>query len=249
MNVDTEAAAHAHALAEYPREACGVVIVERGVEVYVACRNISPAPEDQFVMSPEDEAAAEDRGEVVAIVHSHPDVSARPSEADKVRCSARGVPWVIISVMPGPVVHETATIEPSGYEAPLVSRQWAHGVLDCWALCRDWYEREWALVLPDPARVDEWWNDGASSLYSDAALVDAGFERVRDNELTKGDLILMQIRSRNRVPNHAGVYLGDGQMLHHMYGRLSTRDPYGGYYAEMTRSIWRHRDAPVGGRA
>lgn len=243
MNADTLAAVYAHMLAEYPREACGVVIVERGVEAYLPCRNVAPKPADQFAMAPEDYAAADDRGEITVIVHSHPDVAARASEADLVRCEESGIPWVIVSVMPGPVVAETVTINPSGYMAPLVSRQWAHGVLDCWALCRDWYAREWGLDLPDPPRVDEWWNDGVTSLYNDAALGQAGFERVRDNALRKGDLIIMQIRSKNRVPNHAGVYIGDGQMLHHMYGRLSTRDTYGGYYAETTRAIWRHRFA------
>jgi cell wall-associated NlpC family hydrolase len=65
------------------------------------------------------------------------------------------------------------------------------------------------------------------------------------SEIAKGDLILMQIRSRNRVPNHAAIYLGDGMMLHHLHSRLSSRDIYGGYWQEVTRSIWRHRDAPL----
>jgi len=53
----------------------------------------------------------------------------------------------------------------------------------------------------------------------------------------------MQIRSKNGVPNHAGIYLGDGLMLHHMYGRLSRKDTYGGYWREMTRGVARHAQA------
>lgn len=49
----------------------------------------------------------------------------------------------------------------------------------------------------------------------------------------------MQVRSKNGVPNHAAVYLGDGLMLHHMYGRLSSRDVYGGYWREVTRLVVR----------
>ncbi|WP_043946890.1 NlpC/P60 family protein, partial [Ralstonia solanacearum] len=41
-----------------------------------------------------------------------------------------------------------------------------------------------------------------------------------------GDVILMQVRAP--VPNHAAVYLGGVQMLHHLHGRLSSRDVYGG---------------------
>lgn len=32
-------AIHAHALADYPREACGLVIVSKGKEHYIPCQN------------------------------------------------------------------------------------------------------------------------------------------------------------------------------------------------------------------
>lgn len=242
MKPKTQAAIHAHALTEYPRECCGVIIVKWGRERYVPCRNTAALPEEHFVLCPEDYAAADDAGTITAIVHSHPDVPARPSQADLVKCAASELPWVIVSVMPGPVVADTAMIKPAGYQADYVSREWTHGVLDCWALCRDWYQREFGISLPDPPRADGWWNDGHTSLYSDEAMGSAGFERVLDMAtIRRGDLILMQIRSRNLVPNHAAIYLGDGQMLHHMHSRLSSRDTYGGYWHEVTRSIWRLR--------
>jgi hypothetical protein len=56
-------------------------------------------------------------------------------------------------------------------------------------------------------------------------------------------MILMQIRSP--VTNHAGIYLGDGQMLHHLHGRLSETVPYGGMWAERTRCIVRHREVAM----
>ncbi|MCI0229678.1 UNVERIFIED_ASMBLY: peptidase P60, partial [Cronobacter sakazakii] len=60
----------AHAAAEYPRECCGVVAQKSRVERYFPCRNNTGAPEEQFELSPEDYAAAEDWGTVTAIVHS-----------------------------------------------------------------------------------------------------------------------------------------------------------------------------------
>jgi cell wall-associated NlpC family hydrolase len=104
---------------------------------------------------------------------------------------------------------------------------------------RDYYSRERGVSLPNPRRIDGWWNDGASSLYSEAAMKEAGFVPVDERDLMAGDLILMQVRSRNMVPNHAGVYLGDGQFMHHLYDRLSSRDVYGGYWRETTRGFWR----------
>ncbi|WP_426287553.1 C40 family peptidase [Luteibacter sp. E-22] len=247
MKAKTRDAIHAHALAEYPRECCGLVVVAKGRERYITCRNMAENPAEHFALDPREYVAAAESGEITAVVHSHPDVSARPSEADLVQCEASELPWVIVSVMPGegaPEVVETRFVEPSGYQAPYVGRTWAHGLLDCWGLCRDWYSREWGITLPDPLRADDWWNDGATALYNDAALKDANFVPVSVSELAPGDLILMQIRSGNRVPNHAAIYLGDGLILHHLHGRLSSRDNYGGYYAEMTRSVWRHRSSP-----
>lgn len=239
MKLTTQADIHAHALAEYPRECCGVIVVRKGRERYIPCRNVAETPSDHFRMSTQDVKLAEGEGEITAVVHSHPNVPARPSEADLVGCEHSELPWVIVSVMPGPVIADTQVIQPSGYAAPLVGRSWAHGVLDCWALCRDWYVAERGVQLPDPERADNWWDDGVSDLYGDAAMESAGFTKINLSDIAEGDLILMQIRSKNLVPNHAAIYLGGGHILHHLYGRLSSRDVYGGYWQETTRSVWR----------
>jgi len=198
-------------------------------------------------MHARDYADAEDSGDILYIVHSHPDVPARPSEGDRVACEASGLPWYIVSVIKDahgrPQIAGDAILEPQGYIAPLEGRSFVHGVLDCWALCRDWYAQEWGLDLPNPDRPDNWWNDGHSDLYT-SNLADAGFRILGPDEpMQRGDLILMQIRSKNGVPNHAGIYLGDGLMLHHMYGRLSRKETYGGYWREMTRLVARHAEA------
>lgn len=243
MQESTLEEVRSHAARDYPREACGLVIVERGRERYVPCRNVATTAAEHFVLPADDYAAAEDRGEVLAIVHTHPDAPAAPSEADRVSCEASGLPWHILSWPQG----ELRTIEPCGYEAPLVGRPYVHGVLDCWSLIRDWYARERGIVLPDFDRRDAWWNDGASDLYTqhcDAAggrvIWQAGDHVSAASVLEPGDVILMQIRSGNGVPNHGAVYTGDTRILHHPYGRLSTRDVYGGYWHECTRRIVRY---------
>ena len=53
-----------------------------------------------------------------------------------------------------------------------------------------------------------------------------------------GDAFLLAVRSV--VPNHAAVYLGDNKILHHVLGRLSNLENYGGMWKHMTVAHLRH---------
>lgn len=241
MKPKTLDAIRAHAVADYTREACGLVTVVKGRERYIPCRNTATTASEHFILHPEDYANADDAGEVIAVVHSHPDEPARPSEADKVACEASGLPWLIVAVAKddaGAVVAgEIVEIEPCGYLAPLVGRPFAHGTLDCYSLLVDFYQRELGILLPHFDRADNWWNEGGDLYMQHFA--EAGCAPIT-GQIQRGDIILMAIQSR--AANHAAVYLGDGLMLHHMHGRLSSRDVYGGMWAEKTMLIVRHRD-------
>lgn len=220
----------AHAMAEIPREACGLLVVRKGREVYRPCRNLATG-DDQFTIAPDDYEAAEAEGEVIAVVHSHPFIPATPSQADLVSCEASGLEWHIVSV-PNGTWH---SFRPSGYTAPLVGRVFSHGVLDCYSIIRDWYAQERGIELLDFDRSDGWWNRG-ENLYLDN-FGKAGFRACQ--ELHPGAVLLMQIGSR--VPNHAAIYLGDDLIVHHLQGRLSSRDVYGGFWRKHTTHILEYR--------
>lgn len=237
MMAETRRAAALHAQQEHPREACGLVVVRSGREFYHACRNISEKP-DTFVMDPADYELAMMRGEVTAIVHSHPYASPEPSQADMAACERSGVPWHIVSV-PG---FQWASLTPSGWTAPLIGREFHHGVLDCYTLVKDWYALNRGVALIDRDRQDEWWLKG-QNLYLEG-YESAGFRRVplsddkHPDELAAGDILLMQVCSP--VPNHAAIWLGDGTILHHLAERLSSRDVFGGYYRKHTTHALRY---------
>lgn len=184
-----------------------------------------------FCSAPRDYAAAAEIGDIVAVVHSHPNASANPSVADQVQCEASGLPWHIIAWPSG----VWSSLEPTGYCAPLIGRPFIHGILDCYSLVRDYYRETLQIDLPDFERHDNWWKTG-ENLYLDN-FAKAGFSQV--NELQPHDGILMRIASD--TPNHAAVYLGDGIILHHLYGRLSCREVYGGWYQTMTTAFVRHQ--------
>jgi len=228
---DWQTAATEHTQAQYPREACGLVVVVKGRARYVPCSNVSDNP-DQFAIAPQELAAAEDMGELIGVFHSHPNASANPSEADLVGCERSGVEWHILGWPSG----VWRSFKPTGYAAPLVGREFIHGVLDCYTLVQDWFRIERGVVLPDFERRDDWWERG-DNLYLDQYRA-AGFVPIAPANLSHGDCFLMQIQSP--VPNHAAVYLGDGMILHHLHGRLSSRDVYGGYYQHVTTHVLRY---------
>ncbi len=232
MHQKTIDAILAQAAAEYPRECCGVVAQKSRVERYFPCRNIATEPTEHFILSPEDYASAEDWGTVTAIVHSHPDATTQPSELDKAQCDATLLPWHIVSWPEG----DLRTIQPRG-ELPLLERPFVLGVYDCWGLVMSYYRQTHGIELHD-YRVDyPWWEDQyPDDLYRDN-WYECGF-REFSGAPQPGDLVIMQVQADKW--NHAGVLLEGNMLLHHMYGMLSNRVPYGGYWIERTALILRH---------
>lgn len=223
-----------HALQAYPEEACGLIVQQAGQAIYHPCANLASDRANQFHLDPQDWALAEDHGIILAVVHSHPDASANPSQADRVRCARSGLPWVIIG-LPDKIIR---VVSPQGYEADLVGREFTHGVLDCYTLVQDYYQRTLAIELPDFEREDAWWerceDDGLYlKHYAEAGFVDVG------GPPCLHDVLLMKVASRK--VNHAAVYLGNGSILHHLYGRLSERVVYRGDYQRRTHVVLRHR--------
>lgn len=229
QNVKAEIAAHA--AADYPREACGLLVRVGQVIRYVACKNLAD-DDDFFVLDPKDYLACEKLGEIVAVVHSHPNGPAAPSDADKAACEATRLPWYILSLP----TKEWAYLTPSGYQAPLYGRMWVHGVLDCYTFIRDWYRLEQGIELPDFDRNYLWWEKGEDIYVQNFAK--AGFSVVEGSP-RHGDVILMSVLSK--ITNHGAILLEGDLLAHHLYNRLSNRsETWGGFYRNSTTHILRH---------
>lgn len=233
-----------HAAACYPRESCGVIVNRE----YIECENISDS-DSEFIINPRDIVRAETKGKIEAIVHSHPDGSTKPSTFDLTQMPLHSLPWVIASYPEIDIkVHKR-----TAYTAPLINREYIHGVLDCYSIVRDYYARELDIQLENFERHDRWWEDSANTdLYVDN-FTSQGFIQVSD--LQRHDVILCRVQPTAHV-NHALVYLGnDGQLiseqsesiindhlvLHHPYRRRSRREIYGNLWQERTAIIIRHK--------
>jgi proteasome lid subunit RPN8/RPN11 len=210
-----------------PHEMCGV-IVEGGdfIEIPNTATDF-----DTFVMDRRAYAKVSSAHKIVAIVHSHVYLPAIASEADRAMCEKLGIPWVIFSWPTG----NYSIIEPCGWMAPLVGREWGWGTQDCWGLVRDAYKSLAGIDLKDFPRDWLWWKNGENLIPK--YYPEAGF-RLVDGPPKHLDFLVMQIQSP--VPNHCAVFLEPDVVLHHLMGRKSVREVYGGFYQRATVLHLRH---------
>tara|TARA_R100000231_G_scaffold136065_1_gene111044 strand:- start:5195 stop:5542 length:348 start_codon:yes stop_codon:yes gene_type:complete len=81
----------------YPEECCGLIIKVDDEDIYWRCQNISKAyKEKSFVIDPIDYAKGEDKGEVLGIVHSHPDGELAFSHTDRMACKYLDLPFYLV---------------------------------------------------------------------------------------------------------------------------------------------------------
>lgn len=225
MTLEQQILAHAQAAA--PDECCGLVIAIAGGEIYQPVINNAVEP-DTFDIDPVDWIAAEEQGEIIAVVHSHPQGPAVLSIADRIAQRSTAAPWWLAA---NGELHRFRNVP------PLLGRQFDHGTTDCLTLILDAYHLS-GLELGNYARDDDWWQTD-QDLYLEHLPV-AGFEQVGPAAPPQlGDIVLICLGGVKAC--HGAVYLGDGYLLHHAVNRLSKRDLYSEYWQRQTHSIWRHK--------
>ena len=221
-----------HVKAEYPKEACGLIVIIKGKERYIPCTKLAENVYDDFILDPKDYYKASKMGDVINVIHSHPNGTATPSILDQSACDAMGKIWWIVSY---PEI-EWRELTSAGKKPDLIGRNFAYGILDCYTLLQDYFKINCDLILRDYEHEWEFWEKG-QHLYTEN-FEKEGFIRVTDGSLQLHDIVLMNIRSN--ITNHAGIYLGNEKILHHLAGRLSCREMYGSYYRQYTTHTIRH---------
>lgn len=239
-----------HAKTCYPAECCGVIVGG----VYHPCENIDPDPYSHFEIDPVQYVAL---GEIQAIVHSHPNGTGEPSEMDKIQMGLHGVDWVICGIGKDLLTNDFYTDlqihQATTHYAPLLGREYVHGVQDCYTLVQDYYKRELNIDLPNFQRTEDWWeNENSEPLYENN-FKKVGFKVVDD--LQPHDVILCRVGRTYHV-NHALIFLGNGKLtsevtpdcvgdnlvLHHPHGALSKREIFGESWQKRTAMIVRHKE-------
>ena len=212
----------------YPNEGCGILINKRGNYLWQPCDNISSNPLETFKISGVDYIKANLKGDIVSVVHSHPNNNINFSEEDKKASDFLKVPYTVVA-LPSLIMD---TYYPSEILNPFSGRTYKEGKSDCWSLVQDYYKETYNIKVPICDHISENWKD-LGIPFKEEEINDLGFEYT--DKPKKGDLILFNVMSKN--PNHFGVYLGGNIFLHHADNRLSCREPIAGVWAKYLKGF------------
>lgn len=209
----------AYCKTKWPEEACGVMVGD----AFLPCDNLASDPQNTFELSPD----VFIRHEVQAVVHSHPEDEPFLSPHDRKSQVATGLPWWLVT---------QGKIKRFPCVPLLRGRTFDYGVHDCGTLVEDAF----ALCGIKMRRFRRGDLDGDEAINKlEVSLPKCGFERLgADDALQAGDVLMA---SAGRNGNHLMFYLGDEQVLHHVYDRLSRIEMYGQKMQVRTHSIWRHK--------
>lgn len=122
----------------------------------------------------------------------------------------------------------------------LIGLEFRYGTQDCYGLLRRFYRDQFGIEIPNVARPTRFWEEGID-LYG-MYYYELGFRPLdcHPSEYKFGDVALMAIQSI--TPNHVGIFVENGKILHHMVGRRSETTRFGGIYRNNTLNVYRHKD-------
>jgi proteasome lid subunit RPN8/RPN11 len=85
-----------HAEEEAPRECCGLVVEEEGKMEYIKMQNKANS-DDEFLMDSQLFTLFNLTKKILYVVHSHYNLSCKPSKYDEKNCKAMDIPYLIVS--------------------------------------------------------------------------------------------------------------------------------------------------------
>lgn len=122
----------------------------------------------------------------------------------------------------------------------LIGKQFIWGSQDCYTIIQDFYKDNFNIDLTNYARPEDFWRGGLNLYYDNYHK--EGFSLVHDpiDKMRVGDVMLIALDAD--LPNHAAIYVGRGQILHHFYNQLSIMEGIRKLYRDRCMAILRHKD-------
>ena len=117
------------------------------------------------------------------------------------------------------------------------------GRQDCFKLAIDFFYDNFGIVIPNYARPADWASDQLDLMR--ILPEHCGFETITDwklKDLRPADVLCIAVGEAN--PNHFAIYVGDDEMIHHLYGRYSNKEIFRDFWRRQTAFVLRHSEVP-----
>lgn len=216
-----------------PDMICGVLLQDDNNSGFKPCVNASPAPEQGAIIDADFLRTLRHSHEITHVICSVPDARSHDISDYQAMSDRDGLPYLLV-LWPG---LQSLTIFPQT-ELDYENRPYIYGQYDCYSLIRDYLLRENGIALNDYPR--EVYSLSSGKNIFEVQAPEEGFVRIEDTSLQAGDILVFNLPSTRL--QHPAVYIGNGQMLHHLPPGLSCREAYSEKWEKRTSSVWRHNN-------
>jgi|APGre2960657505_1045072.scaffolds.fasta_scaffold32053_2 proteasome lid subunit RPN8/RPN11 len=230
-----------HALENPEIECCGILFLDNSDKQLRIIKSINKAPDktNRFEIDPKIYLKASLLGEILATYHSH--INGEDfSEFDKFNSELCGIKYILYCIRS----NKFKEYIPENYKGSYYGREFEFGKQDCFGLCRDYYKKELKIEITNYYR-DCQWSEVDENPF-EKFFGKEGFTKVlegpleNDSQLKKHDVILTKFLGKRSV-THAGIYMGDGLVLHHPINCYSRVEPYDNDFMSQTVFVLRHK--------
>lgn len=225
-----------HAKADFPKEACGIIVEKDSAAIAIKCDNMSINPEESFLLSIPQVKKFAQNFKIVGYYHSHPkdnpvgDIDIMVSEKTKLNC-----------IMFNCVTNQFSEYIPKGIFISYLNRPFLYGIFDCLTLIIDYYQNQLNLKVNDidhPHRINPYLGKDVKAPILKEHFINNGFQEA--GTLKKHDVILTKTYQM-KTPTHCLVYLGENKILHHPAGQFSLKEEYNNSLKQRAVHILRHK--------
>jgi|13_taG_2_1085334.scaffolds.fasta_scaffold05509_4 proteasome lid subunit RPN8/RPN11 len=230
-----------HALAENPRECCGVVVSQQPQSLVFECRNVSDTPKKTFSLSPVDYLHASRKGKIKAIYHSHPNENKTFSNYDILNSQSHQLDYVLYNIPSD----SFSFFDYKKNKTFIYNKPFKTQTADCYSLVKEYYQKlDINLLDEQNSRTNPDWHTQNPNLIEKIFKLNTSknkhlFHQVNTNELKKHDILSFEL-VEGKGPIHVGVYLGDNTFTHHPRGKYPCIEPLNRTYKKRIHSIFRY---------
>lgn len=238
LNENIKEAIKQEALSSPLEEVCGFIYFNLSLSCKCLhrCTNSTLSKGDFFSISPLDYVRASEKGEILAVYHSHINENIEFSLSDRINANNHDMPFILYNIKKD-IFNEYL---PNDYVNPYVGREFTYGKSDCFSLIKDYYAKELSIEIIDnfTNRTEKWFEENSNAFFDGWKRDNPKFYLVTEPQ--KHDLLLFNYFRMIKAPHHLGIYLGDNIFLHHPRNKYSIIERYSDNFIKRTMHILRY---------